>query len=95
MNRRTVPFWGLSVIFAVMKRLFLFSVLLFPVAVAAQTTFPTERLEYVASAYAAREPKAVKAVETLRAIADEYIMMEPVSVVEKRFCRRAAILAII
>jgi len=67
-----------------MKRLFLFSVLLFPVAVAAQTTFPTERLEYVASAYAAREPKAVKAVETLRAIADEYMMMEPVSVVEKK-----------
>ena len=85
MNRRTVPFLGaVRHFFAVMKRLFLFSVLLFPVAVAAQTTFPTERLEYVASAYAAREPKAVKAVETLRAIADEYIMMEPVSVVEKK-----------
>lgn len=69
---------------SLMKRLFLLCIGLVPVGIAAQTIFPAERLEFAAKAYAAREPKAVEAVETLRAVADEYLTMEPVSVVEKK-----------
>lgn len=80
--------------FFVMKLFSLLCVALLPVATAAQTIFPTERLEQVKKAYAIREPKAVEAVEALRVVADEYLSMEPVSVVEKRRCRRAVIRAI-
>ncbi|MDE5637171.1 MAG: alginate lyase family protein, partial [Alistipes sp.] len=66
-----------------MKRLFIILAVLAPVAAAAQTVFPAERLEAAVRACRAGDARAVEAVAALRDAAAEYLAMEPVSVVDK------------
>lgn len=66
-----------------MKRLFIILAVLAPVAAAAQTVFPAERLEAAVRACRAGDARAVEAVAALRDAAAEYLAMEPVSVADK------------
>lgn len=69
-----------------MRRFYLFwaGLLLSAGFASAQTIFPAGELERVKQAYAAGNPRAVEAVESLRPQAERYLELEPVDVTAKQ-----------